>query len=50
MPRYRTIACDNCGHLLLKRHEYCEVCGHMTRRARAFWVAKGIYLTVFLSQ
>lgn len=51
MPRYRTIACDHCGHMLLKRDTDCEVCGHMTRRERNLWVAKaaqiGIVLVVF---
>lgn len=40
MPRYRTIACDYCGHLLLKRDTECEACGRMTRRERKLWVAR----------
>lgn len=40
MPRYRTIACDHCGHLLLKRDIECEGCGRMTRRERNLWIAK----------
>ena len=48
MPRYRTIACDYCGHLLRKRDTECEICGRMTRRERARWIAKGAQLAVVL--
>jgi hypothetical protein len=48
MPRYRTIACDHCGHLLLKRDTECEVCGRMTRRERQLWIAKAVQLGVIL--
>lgn len=48
MPRYRTIACDHCGHMLLKRNEYCEVCGSMTRRERNLWIAKTVQIAVVL--
>lgn len=48
MPSYRTIACDLCGHLLLKRDTECEVCGRMTRRERNLWTAKAIQIGVVL--
>ena len=48
MPRYRTIACDHCGHLLLKRDAECEVCGRMTRREWNRWIARAIQLGVML--
>lgn len=44
MPRYRSIACDHCGHLLLKRDTECEVCGRMTRRERSLWIAKAVQI------
>lgn len=46
MPRYRTIACDHCGHMLLKRDAECEVCGHMTRRERTLWILKVVQIGV----
>lgn len=48
MPRYRTISCDHCGHMLLKRDTECEACGRMTRRERHLWVAKAVQLGVIL--
>lgn len=48
MPRYRTISCDHCGHMLLKRDIECEACGRMTRRERHLWVAKAVQLGVIL--
>jgi hypothetical protein len=48
MPRYRTIACDHCGHLLLKTDTECEVCARMTRRERNLWIAKGIQIGIVL--
>ena len=48
MPRYRTIACEHCGHLLLKRDEYCEVCGRMTRRERMLWTVKVLHVVVVI--
>jgi len=48
MPRYRTIACDHCGHMLLKRHSECEACGCMTRRGKRLFVAKAIQIGIFL--
>jgi ribosomal protein L37E len=48
MPRYRTIACEHCGHLLLKRDEYCEACGCMTRRERILWAAKALQIAAML--
>lgn len=44
MPRYRSIACDHCGHLLLKRDTECEVCGRMTRREQHLWLAKTVQI------
>lgn len=48
MPRYRTISCDHCGHMLLKRDEYCELCSHMTRRAKALLTAKLVQVSIIL--
>lgn len=49
MPRYRTIACDYCGHMLLKRDAECEMCGRMTRKERRLWIAKAIQLGIVLA-
>lgn len=46
MPRRRTIACDHCGYLQLKRDIECDQCGRMTRRERNLWIAKAIHLAV----
>lgn len=46
MPRRRTIACEHCGYLQLKRDTECDQCGHMTRRERNLWIAKGIQFAV----
>lgn len=46
MPRRRTIACDHCGYLQLKRDTECDQCGRMTRRERNLWIAKGIQLAI----
>lgn len=46
MPRYRTISCDHCGYMQLKRDSECAKCGRMTRRERDRWTAKGIQLLV----
>lgn len=48
MPRYRTISCDHCGHMLLKRDDYCEQCNHMTRRARTLLTAKVVQVSIIL--
>lgn len=48
MPRRRTIACDHCGFLQLKRDTECEACGRMTRRERNRWIAKAVQLGVIL--
>jgi len=48
MPRYRTIACEHCGHMLLKRDIECEVCGSMTRRERNRWITKMVQIGVIL--
>lgn len=34
MPRRRTISCNHCGYMQLKRDEYCDRCGRMTERAK----------------
>lgn len=39
MPRQRTIACDHCGVLQLKRDIECESCHRLTRRGRRRLVA-----------
>jgi hypothetical protein len=44
MPRRRTVSCQNCHHLLLKRAVVCEMCGHETERSRhefRLWLARG---------
>jgi len=48
MPRRRTIACDHCGYLQLKRDTECDACGRMTRRERHRWIAKAVQLGVIL--
>ena len=48
MPRRRTIACDHCGHMLLKRDTECEACGRMTRRERRLWIAKALQIGLVL--
>lgn len=38
MPRRRAVACEKCGHLLLKRAGTCERCGAETAYSRRrFW-------------
>lgn len=44
MPRRRSIACDHCGFLQLKRDTECEACGRMTRRERTRWIVKAVQL------
>lgn len=48
MPRRRTIACDHCGYLQLKRDTECDACGRITRRERSRWIAKAIQISVVL--
>ena len=48
MPHRRTIACNHCGHLLLKRSSYCEVCGQITKRMKILWIAKTVQITAIL--
>lgn len=48
MPRRRTIACDYCGFLQLKRDTECEACGRMTRRERNLWIAKAMQIGVIV--
>lgn len=48
MPRHRTIACDHCGYLQLKRDTECDQCGRLTRRERNLWVTKAIQLAIIL--
>ena len=48
MPRRRTIACDYCGFLQLKRDTECEACGRMTRRERNLWIAKAVQIGVIV--
>ena len=41
MPRYRTISCNHCGFMQLKKDTVCERCGKMTARAKSrltMWV------------
>lgn len=48
MPRRRTIACDHCGYLQLKRNTHCDQCGRMTRRERTnvYWIALSISIVL----
>lgn len=48
MPRRRTIACDHCGYLQLKRDTHCDQCGRMTRRERTnvYWIALSISIVL----
>lgn len=48
MPRYRTIACDHCGYLQLKRDTQCDACGRLTRQERNRWIAKAVQVGVIL--
>lgn len=48
MPRRRSIACDHCGYLQLKRDTECYACGRMTRRERSRWIAKAVQLGVIV--
>lgn len=48
MPRRRTIACQHCGYLQLKRDLQCDACGRMTRRERNLWIAKAVQIGVIL--
>ena len=48
MPRRRTISCENCGYMLLKRDTECEACGSMTLRSRNLLVAKVAQFGVML--
>lgn len=48
MPRYRTIACEHCGFMQLKRDKVCQRCGKLTARearAQAFWIAQLVVTT-----
>jgi len=49
MPRRRTIACDHCGYLQLKRDTECDTCGRITRRERDRRIAKCIQIGVVLA-
>lgn len=48
MPRYRTISCEHCGYMLLKRDTVCEMCGRMTQRGKVRLVAKIIPALIVL--
>ena len=48
MPRYRTISCQHCGYLQLKRDATCDQCGAFTARERERLIAKGIFLLIVL--
>lgn len=48
MPRRRSIACDNCGFLVLKRDEFCERCGTTTPQAKRRTQA-GLIYAVFVA-
>lgn len=46
MPRYRSIACVQCGYMQLKRDTDCDRCGQMTERAKKKLVVKLVYMAV----
>ena len=48
MPRRRTIFCDHCGFLQLKRDIECEGCQRLTRRGRRQVVAWSLQLGAIL--
>lgn len=48
MPRRRTIACEHCGYLQLKRDLTCDACGRMTRREKRRWAVIAIQAAVLL--
>ncbi len=48
MPRRRSISCDYCGSLQLKRDTECESCGRMTRRERKLWTLKAVQIGLVL--
>lgn len=49
MPRYRTISCEHCGHMLLKRDTVCEMCGRMTRRGKNRLIAAIVPIVIVLA-
>ena len=49
MLRRRLIACDRCSHLLLRRDNYCEACGRMTRQQSARLAVRVIPVCVILA-
>lgn len=49
MARYRTISCEHCGYMLLKRDAVCERCGRMTQRGIANLVAKVVQVVIVLA-
>jgi hypothetical protein len=48
MGKHRTISCDRCAHLLLRRDAYCDVCGHMARRERIRSIAGATWFACIL--
>lgn len=49
MPRYRTISCEHCGFMLLKRDTTCEMCGRMTQRGKTGMAAKAVQVVIVLA-
>ena len=48
MPRYRTISCQHCGFMQLKRDTTCDGCGRLTARAGRKLVAGFVYICALL--
>jgi hypothetical protein len=48
MARHRTISCERCAHLLLRRDAHCDVCGHEARRERIRSIAGGVWFGCIL--
>lgn len=46
MPRYRTISCEHCGFMQLKRDAYCDQCGRMTARERKKTLVNLVYFAL----
>lgn len=48
MPRSRTISCENCGYMQLKRDTECDRCGRMTKRAKTRMTLNAVYFAVMV--
>jgi hypothetical protein len=48
MPRYRTISCQHCGFMQLKRDKTCDGCGRLTAREGRKLAGGFVYLCALL--